>query len=150
VKNFLAASLAFATIATAPAAAHPVQLYTHQILNSPVQPGDTAQVQAMVGPYATDALVMVSAQGLSRFDGGNRSSHGISVEILANGLVLQDDSFEGESSKIQYRAAVSHSFVLKRATTRVVTARTRPYGSGQGTNNSTSISMDLAAIAVAP
>ena len=51
---------------------------------------------------------------------------------------------------MRFRAAVSHSFVLKQGTTRVVKARTLPYGAGSSTNTDATISMDLAAIAVSP
>ena len=144
--------LAFAAAlasAAAPAAAQTVQLLAnHTHLTSTNPNGASAQVQVTVGPYRTDALVLVSAQGRSRYDGGGGVSTGIRVGIVESNILVEDDSSEAKSSKISFWAAVSHSFVLKAGTSRLVTARTLPYGSGSANNKPTSISMDLHAIAV--
>ena len=107
MRNIVLASLALAAAAAGPAGAQAVKLLANQTHLSASNPSsNTAQVQAAIGPYPTDALVLVSAQGGSRFtpvpgsqSAGAGANHGISVEIVANGLVLQDDSFEGTASK---------------------------------------------------
>lgn len=146
-----ALAAAFAALAAAPAAAQAVKLLAHHShLSAGPLNANSAQVQATVGPYATDALVLVSAQGGARTAPGGGLNRGIAVDIVANGRVLRDDSFEAQATNMAFRAAVSHSFLLPAGTSQVVRARTLPYGAGSATNTGASISMDLAAIAVAP
>ena len=143
-------ALAAALVASAPAAAQTAKLLAESHLGAGPLNAATAQVQATVGPYATDALVLVSAQGASKTAAGGASNRGIAVDIVTGGRILRDDSFEAQASNMTFRAAVSHSFLLKAGASQLVTARTLPTGTAGSTNTSTVITMDLAAIAVAP
>lgn len=125
-------------------------LANHENVGADNLTGGTAQTQIKVGPYKTGATVLVSAQGSSAYNGGGGVSTGIIVSISEGKVLVQDDSFEGQASKVTYRAAVSHSFYLPKGTTRIVRARTINYGSGSGGNKPTSIRMDLVALSAEP
>ena len=150
VAAAVAAAVATA-LAASPAAAQGIKLLAHHTnLSAGPLSANSALVQVQIGPFPTEALVLVSAQGGARTAPGGGPNRGITVDIVDGTLVLRDDSFEAQASNMVFRAAVSPSFLLPVGTVRTVTARTLPYGAGASTNTDAKISMDLAAIAVGP
>ena len=122
-----------------------------RVLNAPLQaaansPGNMATTALTIGPFATNAVVMVTASGQARYLGPARNT-GILVSILTPSAVAQDDSFEALSVSMVYRAATSYNFVLPSGTTRTITARTDHLGFGSAFNTATSVRMTAIALA---
>lgn len=145
---FAALACALAAATAAPAGAQTVKLLANITHQGVTAPGNTAATGVTVGPFHTDAIVMISAQGLSHYAAGNGLNSGIVVGIVEDHVLVEDDSFEARSSSLMYRAAVSHSFLLKAGTTRAVRVRTLPYGAASAANTQTGIWFDLVALAV--
>jgi len=123
-----------------------------QVLNAPltaatISPGNSAATGLTIGPFNTNAVVMVTADGASRYFGPPRNS-GILVSIRNGATALaEDDSFEGTSTNMIYRAATSYNFFLPRGQTRRINARTDHFGSGSATNRPTRVRMTAIAMA---
>jgi hypothetical protein len=123
-----------------------------EVLNAPLtavaaSPGNTAATGLTIGPYNSNAVVMVTADGFSRYLGVPNNS-GILVSIRNGAAILaQDDSFEGTSVNMTYQAATSYNFVLPRGQTRTITARTDRFGFGSAGNKQTRIRMTAIALA---
>ena len=113
--------------------------------------GPTAAVKIAVGAFASaDALVLVTASGSSRYEGSKRNT-GIVLTVSDGIDSIMDDSFEGESYKITFRAAASHMFRLPAKTKRTVSAKVSAAGAGgsAGGNKNTKVRLHVAAIEVA-
>ncbi|MES2443695.1 MAG: hypothetical protein V4574_12760 [Pseudomonadota bacterium] len=104
-------------------------LYANLSEESSAPTGSTAQAQIPIGPYKHDAFVLTTAHGSSQYV-GPKANAGIVLTLNADGHVVQDDAFEGESSSISFRSAASHNFILDAGKKAVITADIRPQGAG--------------------
>ena len=122
------------------------------VLNAPltataVTGGNSAATGLTFGPFNTNAVVMVTAEGASRYFGPPRNS-GVLVSILNGSVALaQDDSFEGTSTNMIYQAATSYNFFLAKGQSRRINARTDHFGSGSAGNRPTRVRMTAIALA---
>ena len=108
--------------------------------------GTSAQATMQVGPFQRPAFVTVNASGTATYSGATTNA-GIVLDLTDGTDVVSDDSFEGESSSMTYRAAASHMFVLKAGERRSVTANVSPYGGGaQERNRNTSVRLHVVAL----
>ena len=95
-----------------------------------------ADADMEIGPYSTDAVVIMNAWGRSVYRGKDGKNAGILVQLTVDGAVLaQDDSFEGSSHTISFFAAASHTHVLKAGNTIKVEATVTPRGKAGGLRN---------------
>jgi hypothetical protein len=97
-----------------------------------------------------DALIFVNASGGASYS-GPLTGAGIRVSIRygTKAIVTEDDSFEGQSLNMSYRASASHVCLLpqgRKATFTAWTERLGPVGAGGG-NTGTTVRLELVAIA---
>lgn len=112
--------------------------------------GNSAQAQIPLGPYRMDALITINVTGSARYKGPTANA-GITVTIKVGGKTAAvDDSFEGESSSITFRASASHSALLKRGESVTIEGRTDPYGSSAAANTNAKVTLTCFALAVQP
>lgn len=110
--------------------------------------GNSAQSELSLGPYHTGAAVFVSASGTSSYRERKLENAGIVLSIFINeNVVATDDSFEGESSKIDFHASASHTFYLREGTTAAVKAEIEDNGTGN--NKNTKLRLSVVALAAA-
>ena len=127
------------------AAAEPVDV----LHNETKSDSGTTEAQAVIylpGFPATNALVFVTASGQAIYTGPTGSS-GIVVSIQAGDVRIDDQSSEGQSINITYRAAASHVFVLPRNTPIRIVGRTEAYGSQSSANQGSIVRLEVIAIA---
>lgn len=141
-----AMALGLALAATA-ACSNKVQVLNAPLAATAVSPGNSAATGLTIGPFNTNAVVLVTADGASRYLGRPRNS-GILVSILNGRMALaQDDSFEGTSTNMIYQAATSYNFFLPRGQSRRINARTDHFGFGSAANRPTRVRMTAIAMA---
>ncbi|HEX8062011.1 MAG TPA: hypothetical protein VF535_02240 [Allosphingosinicella sp.] len=121
-----------------------VLLDTVEVGSAPT--GTSAQATVQVGPFPRHTFVIVNASGTATYSGPTTNA-GIVLDVTDGTDVVADDSFEGESSSMTYRAAASHMFVLRAGQRRSVTANVAPYGAGAQTHNrNTSVRLHVVAL----
>lgn len=112
--------------------------------------GNAAQAQLVLGPFEANALILVTAHGTAQYQGPVNNA-GIILMVNRDGAtVAMDDSFEGESSSINFRSAASYNFILKKRTTATVEAKVEHSGAGGQNNKQTKVSLQCFALAVKP
>lgn len=110
--------------------------------------GNAAQSEISVGPFATDAVVLASASGSAAYKAGELQGAGIIVTLFVDGEpVARDDSFEGTSSSISFRASLSYNLYLSAKQSAKVLAKVEPYGAGGKKNENTRVRLDIIALA---
>jgi hypothetical protein len=110
-----------------------------------------ADVRLHVGPFLSDALVLVTAFGASHYEGDVLNAGMILTIKVDDATVMQDDSFEAESSNIDFRTSASYNFILKQGRETDVEARTDPLGEGGEINNTRNrVTLQCFALATKP
>ena len=94
-----------------------------------------ADVKLHLGPFQTDALVLVTAFGTSTYIGEVAPAGMVLTLKVDTSTVSQDNSFEAESVTIDFKTSASHNFILKQGRETDVEARTDPMGDGGLINN---------------
>jgi hypothetical protein len=111
---------------------------------------NSAQAKLDFGPYATDAVVFITASGSASYK-GPKANAGITVAIrssITKGDLAVDDSFEGSSANITFRASASHMLLLKKGEEVKIEGATTHYGSGSQLITGAKISLTCFALAV--
>jgi hypothetical protein len=130
------------------ALAAPVTVLNAPVIAQAANPGNRAETRLAIGPYRTNALVLVTVSGESSHQ-GPAGNAGILVSILDGDRPLaRDDSFDSRSSNITYRAAASHNFILPAGRRVLIRGVTEPYGSQAAANTGSSVTMTLVALSV--
>ena len=149
MKKFVL-TMAIAALIASPSWAAP-DSRSVRVLNATVESGSTsagnaAQTALQIGPFNQRAVVYVTASGRATYSGSTRNA-GMILSIREGDHLVQDDSFEGESSSINFHANAAHVFVLPRGDRVNVQATVEPYGAGGQSNRNTSVHMHVVAIA---
>jgi hypothetical protein len=101
-----------------------------------------------IGPFEeTKALVLVTASGHAEYEGPVASAGIILIITLDGTQVSEALSFEGESSKIFYRASTSFNFLLQEGNIANVAAQVFPTGPGGEKNKQAAVSLQCFALA---
>jgi len=110
--------------------------------------GKTAGTFLKVGPFRNKtALVLAMAYGTAHYE-GPKANAGIVLTVQGgDGEQVSTDSFEGESSNLGFRAAISTMFVLRAGDSRIVPASVLPLGAGgEARNRDTRVKLHVIAL----
>ena len=110
--------------------------------------GKSAGTFLKVGPFRNKtALVLAMAYGSASYT-GPRANAGIRITVQGgDGEQVSTDSFEGESSNLDFTVAISTMFVLKPGDSRIVPASVLPLGAGgEAKNRDTKVKLHVIAL----
>lgn len=74
--------------------------------------GNVAHSDQDVGPFDTDAMVLITAHGAGAYVSEHTSNAGILLTISSRGKTVLSDSFEAESSQMTFNTAATMMYVL--------------------------------------
>ena len=111
-------------------------------------PGNHVTARVTIPKHTKRQAVIVTASGSSRYIGGGGVNAGITLTIEASNTNanISDDSFEGESSLMVYRANCAHTFVVDPDFEAWVTAAVAPLGAGGAQNQDSEVFLSVVAI----
>lgn len=105
-----------------------------RVLNAPIEANASsvnfAHTVLTVGPYRTDAIVLVTASGEARRVGPPAQA-GVMVSILSSpqlAILAQDDALGIPARVMSYRASAAYSFRLRRGERKIIGAIASPLG----------------------
>lgn len=127
------------------AATEPVDVLHNEVQNGSGT-NDASAVVYLPGFPTTNALVFVTASGRATYTGPTGGA-GIVVSIRAGEVRIDDQSSEGQSINMIYRAAASHVFLLPRNTAIRIIGQTEAYGSQSSANQGSAVRLEVVAIA---
>lgn len=113
-------------------------------------PGNKISSPSIVIPKSKrKQAVVITAFGQSSYGAGGGVNAGIIVSIECSGTnrIISDDSFEGTSSSITFRASASFIFQIDPDFEGWVKATVQSYGAGGAKNKNTSLNLTVLAIA---
>ena len=111
--------------------------------------GNQVTARVDIPKHTRRQAVIVTASGSSRYSqGGAGVNAGITLTIQSSSTNAQisDDSFEGESSTMIYRANCAHTFVVDPGFQSWVTASVTPLGVGGAKNHDSDVFLSVVAI----
>jgi hypothetical protein len=128
-----------------PAAAEPATVLMDRVERA--NGTNSASAQLVVGGFDTNVVVFVSASGSARYNNAlGGAGIVVSIDDGRDNLVW-DDSFEGQSINMIYRASVSRTFVLRRGDRVALAGRTEPLGSQALSNQEARVRLEVVVIA---